>query len=95
VHALSGIRTLRDCMSHPDYGSFWESFTLENICSHPHVKKEWRFFFYSVHNCGEIDLVLDDGRERIAVEFKVSGAPNVPISLLTALNDTGITTGRG
>ena len=91
VHALSGIRTLRDCMSHPDYGSSWESFALENICSHPGVKKRWQFYFYNVHSGGEIDLVLDDGRERIAVEFKVSSAPDVPKGLLTALNDTGIT----
>jgi predicted AAA+ superfamily ATPase len=91
VHALSGIRTLRDCMSHPDYGSLWESFALENICSHPQVKKRWRFYFYSVHSGGEIDLVLDDGRERIAIEFKVSGAPDVPKGFLTALKDTGIT----
>ena len=90
VHALSGIRTLRDCMSHPDYGSSWESFAIENICSHPHVKKRWQFFFYSVHSGGEIDLVLDNGRERIAVEFKVSSAPDVPQSFLTALTDTGI-----
>ncbi|MBN1578117.1 MAG: ATP-binding protein [Chitinispirillaceae bacterium] len=91
VHALSGIGTLRDCMSHPDYGSSWESFALENICSHPHVKKRWQFYFYSVHSGGEIDLVLDDGRERVAVEFKVSSAPDVPENFLSALKDTGIT----
>jgi len=93
IHALSGIRTQRDLMAHPNYGASWESFALETICSQPSIRKQWRFFFYSVHSGGEIDLVLDDGRERIAVEFKASSAPQVSTKFVAALKDACI--GRG
>jgi uncharacterized protein len=90
LHALSGIHTHRDLMSHPDYGSSWESFALETICSQPLLRKKYRFFFYGVHSGGEIDLILDSGIEKIAVEFKSSSAPEVPGNFITALKDTGI-----
>jgi uncharacterized protein len=56
----------------------------------PSIRKQWRFFFYSVHSGGEIDLVLDNGRERIAVEFKASSAPQVSAKFVAALKDVGI-----
>jgi hypothetical protein len=63
---------------------------LETICGQPGLGKKWRPFFYGTHSGGEIDLVLDDGRERIAVEFKASSAPDITGTFLTALKDTGI-----
>jgi len=90
LHALSGIRSQRDLFSHPSYGSSWESFALETICSQPEIRKKCRFSFYSVHSGGEIDLILDTGTERIAVEFKASSAPEIPRNYRTALSDTGI-----
>lgn len=78
LHALAGIRTQRNLLSHPDYGSSWETFGLETICNQPKLRKKYRFFFYSVHSGGEIDLVLDNGSEKIAIEFKASSAPEIP-----------------
>ncbi|HRZ89310.1 MAG TPA: DUF4143 domain-containing protein, partial [Spirochaetia bacterium] len=83
--------THRDLMSHPDYGASWENFALESICSQAAVRKKYRCFFYGVHSGGEIDLVLDDGSEKIAVEFKASSAPDVPGKYITALGALGIT----
>lgn len=91
-HTQLGIRTSKNLFSHPTYGSSWKSFALESICSHPAVTKRFRTYFYSVHSGGEIDLILDDGINRIAVEFKSSSAPEVPPLLAGALEDTGIST---
>jgi len=90
LHGLSGIRTQQQLLSHPDYGSSWEAFALETICSSPRIGNRWQCFFYGAHTGGEIDLVLDNGKERIAIESKASSAPDLPANFLAALKDTGI-----
>jgi predicted AAA+ superfamily ATPase len=92
LHALSGIRTQRELLSHPSYGSSWESFALESICSEPAIAKRWRPFFYGAHGGGEIDLILDSGLQRVAVEFKASSSPTITRDFYAALADTGIET---
>jgi len=90
LHVLGGIRTQRHLLTHPDYGRSWESFALENICGDLRINRHWRFFFYAAHSGGEIDLILENGRDRIAVEFKASSAPDVPSRLQTAMADIEI-----
>jgi predicted AAA+ superfamily ATPase len=92
LHALSGIRTGRQLLSHPSYGSSWEGFALESICASPEISRRWRPFFYGAHGGGEIDLILDDGIKKIAIEFKASSSPTLSKDFFVALSDTGIST---
>ncbi len=92
LHVLSGIRTGRQLLSHPSYGSSWEGFAMESICAAPEISRRWRPFFYGAHGGGEIDLILDDGQRRIAIEFKASSSPSLTRDFFTALADTGIET---
>jgi predicted AAA+ superfamily ATPase len=74
LHALLQIADQDDLLGHPGYGSSWEGFALENILASAGY---WRHFFYRTSSGSEIDLVLEKGKCRIAVEFKVSTSPSV------------------
>jgi hypothetical protein len=65
---------------------------MESICAAPEISRRWRPFFYGAHGGGEIDLILDDGQRRIAIEFKASSSPSLTRDFFTALADTGIET---
>jgi hypothetical protein len=60
---------------------------LKNICSNPLLSRTWQFFFYSTHSGGEIDLILDNGQKRIAVEFKASASPEISQKFPAILQD--------
>jgi predicted AAA+ superfamily ATPase len=92
LHTLLGIRTHQDLLSHPEYGASWEAFAIEQIIATPGIPDRWKAFFYRSHQGEEIDLVLDNGRSRIAVECKASSAPEVPKGLHIARHDLGIST---
>jgi len=92
LHALLGIRTHQDLMSHPEYGASWETYAIEQVLSAVGVIDRWKPFFYRSHQGEEIDLVLDDGLTRIAVECKASSSPEVPKGLRIALRDLEIST---
>ena len=92
LHALLGIRTHQDLMSHPEYGASWETYAIEQALSAVGVIDRWKPFFYRSHQGEEIDLVLDDGLTRIAVECKASSSPEVPKGLRIALRDLEIST---
>ena len=90
LHTLLGIRTYQNLMSHPEYGASWEAFAIEQVLSAPGVLDEWKPFFYRSHQGEEIDLILDNGLSRIAVECKASSSPDVPKGLRIALRDLNI-----
>jgi predicted AAA+ superfamily ATPase len=87
LHALLDIETQNDLLGHPVYGASWESFVIENIiASYP----DWRPHFYRSSAGAEIDLILEKGMRRIAVECKVSTAPHVNRGFWNALEDLAI-----
>jgi len=92
LHTLLGIRTHQELMSHPEYGSSWEAYAIEQILSADGVLDAWKPYFYRSHQGEEIDLILDNGQTRIAVECKASSAPDVPKGLRIAIRDLGIST---
>ena len=84
LHALLNIENQNDLLGHPGYGSSWEGFALENILS---AARYWRPSFYRTSSGREIDLVLDRGKRRIAVEFKASTSPTVSKGFWAAFED--------
>jgi predicted AAA+ superfamily ATPase len=92
LHTLLGIRTHQDLMSHPEYGASWEAFAIEQILSAPDIISYWKPYFYRSHQGEEIDLILDNGVKRIAVECKVSSSPEVSKGLRIAIRDLAIPT---
>lgn len=71
VHALLGLRTLEDVLSHPVAGPSWEGFVVENLLS---VLPSWiQPLHFRTQAGAEVDLVLEFGPTRCwAVEIKRS-----------------------
>lgn len=76
VHALLGLPTLDDVLSHPVAGGSWEGHVIDNlIATAPLGTQSW---FYRSTAGAEIDLVLElPGGGRWAIEVKRSSAPSV------------------
>jgi predicted AAA+ superfamily ATPase len=84
LHALLGIENQNELLGHPVYGASWEGFVIENILS---SAGNWKAFFYRTASGAEIDLILEKGNRRIAVECKVSTVPTVNRGFWNAMSD--------
>jgi predicted AAA+ superfamily ATPase len=88
LHSLLGIREWEELQGHPQVGASWEGFAIENILSR--CKREVQACFYRTARGAEIDLILERGQERIAVELKASSAPRPRQGFWSAAEDLGI-----
>lgn len=86
-HCISGIRNFNELMGHPMFGASWEGFGMENILSE---LQDWKGFFYRTASGTEIDLILEKGQRKVAVEFKASVAPIPSPGFWTALEELQI-----
>jgi hypothetical protein len=84
LHALLGIESMNDLFGHPVYGFSWEGFALENILSE---LPDWNGSFYRSSSGSELDLILEKGAKKIAVEFKSSSAPELSRGFFNSLED--------
>jgi predicted AAA+ superfamily ATPase len=96
LHHLLNLSTLDDVRNHPVHGQSWETFVLEDIIRreklrHPHAQ----FFFWRTADGAEIDLVIERGSERVAVEIKAGRGDKVHAArvLEQAMRDVGAKTG--
>jgi len=77
LHAMLGIHDQRALHSHPAVGASWESFVVEQAIGRllsrgtPH-----RAFHFRSSDGYELDLVLECGRERWAIEIKLTSDPS-------------------
>jgi hypothetical protein len=75
LHYLLGIVEERHLHESPQRGRSWEGYLIEQIVSLEQLRRSGsQFFFYRTHAGAELDLVIDRGRERIGLEFKVSAS---------------------
>ena len=87
LHALLRIDSFDDLLGHPALGPSWEALVLENVIA---AAPGWEPFFYRTANGAEIDLVLERGRQKIAVECKASAVPRVTRGFWSAIEDLGV-----
>lgn len=74
VHALLGLKTKEDILSHPVVGASWEGFVIENLLTASPEGTE--VSFYRTSAGAEIDLVLAlPGNQLWAIEIKRSLSP--------------------
>ncbi|MBM4329776.1 MAG: ATP-binding protein [Deltaproteobacteria bacterium] len=90
LHSLLGIENHDDLLGHPVRGASWEGWVIENILGE---LSGWHGYFYRTATGMELDLVLEKGRKRIAVECKLSPAPEVGQGFWGALSDLEINEG--
>jgi predicted AAA+ superfamily ATPase len=82
VHCLLRIESYNELLGHPAIGTTFEIHVIESI-----LQKFPRHTpsFYRSSGGAEIDLVLEKGLEKIAIEIKVSSAPSLTQGFYEAL----------
>lgn len=77
LHALQLVSDRADLLSRPWVGASWEGFVVEEaLAVLLQLGVPFRPFFFRTSDGYEIDLVLDLGRERWAVEVKLTAHPS-------------------
>ena len=84
LHALLGLASEREMLSHPKAGASWEGFAIEEAIS---VARPDGAYFWATHTGAELDLLLLKGGRRYGVEVKFQDAPRLTPSMRIALSD--------
>ena len=90
LHVLLGIESYDELLSHPVCGASWEGLVIENLLAELPPWRGWRGSYYRTAAGAELDLVLEKGNRRVAVECKASAAPQVTKGFWNALEDLRI-----
>lgn len=82
IHCLLGIESYNDLFGHPCLGNSYEAFIIGSILEkYPRYEAS----FYRSSSGAEVDLVLEKGEKRIAIEIKSSSVPKVTQGFYEAL----------
>ncbi len=84
LHALLGIRSERELLSHPKCGASWEGHVLEETVK---TAEPDEAYFWGTHHGAELGLLLMKRGRRIGVEIKRADAPTVILLMRIALAD--------
>ncbi len=87
LHALLGLKTDRDLLSHPKSGLSWEGYVIEEMLK---TVQPDQAFFWATHQGAELDLLLFVGQKRFGVEVKREDAPRLTPSMRIAQDDLGL-----
>lgn len=90
LQTVLGITSFDELMGNPVYGNSWEGFVIEQILGN--IDSHWDPFFYRTQVGAEIDLILERGDKKIAIECKASKAPSVSRGFWNCLEDLNIPT---
>lgn len=74
LHQLLAIPDFNSLLGNPIFGSSWEGVVIENVLV---SKPDWDYYFYRTASGDELDLILEKGNQRIAIECKASTAPKL------------------
>lgn len=88
LHALLGIGTERELLSHPKVGGSWEGAAIEWALD---VLRPEAAHFWATHQGAELDLLVVRRGRRYGIEVKREDAPRVTPSMRVALADLGLT----
>lgn len=84
LHQLLAIETFNDLLGNPIFGSSWEGLVVENVLVN---MSDWNFYFYRTATGDELDLILEKGNQRIAIECKAAAAPKLSKGFWRAIAD--------
>ncbi|MCU0224482.1 MAG: ATP-binding protein [Acidobacteria bacterium] len=87
LHALLGLVSERDLLSHPKVGASWEGFAIEEALR---ATRPEGAYFWATHTGAELDLLLLIRGQRYGVEVKFQDAPRMTPSMRTALKDLSL-----
>ena len=84
LHALLGVETQRDLLSHPKVGASWEGAAIEWALD---VLQPQAAHFWATHQGAELDLLVVRGGRRYGIEVKRQDAPSLTSSMRIAMAD--------
>ena len=84
LHALLGLATRTDIVSHPKVGASWEGFVVQQVIDVMAAAPE-QCFHWSTHSGAELDLLVLDGARRYGFEVKRAEAPRLTKSMRSAM----------
>ena len=84
LHALLGLRSREDVLSHPKVGASWEGFVIGQIM-HLMCASQEQCFHWSTHSGATLDLLVTDGSRRYGFEVKRAEAPRLTPSMKSAM----------
>jgi hypothetical protein len=87
LHALLGLATAREMLSHPKAGASWEGYVIEAALG---ALAPDQAYFWATHAGAELDLLLFAGGQRFGVEAKYQDAPRLTPSMRIALDALGL-----
>lgn len=82
LHQLLAIEDYNSLLGNPVFGSSWEGMVIENVIVNT---SGWNYYFYRTASGDELDLILEKGNQRIAIECKASAAPKLSKGFWRAL----------
>jgi predicted AAA+ superfamily ATPase len=84
LHALLGLPSERELLSHPKAGSSWEGYVIEETIRR---LKPDAAYFWATHAGAELDLLLHVRDRRYGIEVKMQDAPTITPSMRIAMED--------
>lgn len=81
-HALLGISSHADLLTHPKLGASWEGFALEEVLR---TCPDEDAYFYGVHSGSEIDLYFPN--RGVGIEVKFQDVPRLTRSMRISMED--------
>ncbi|MBI4720012.1 MAG: DUF4143 domain-containing protein [Chitinivibrionia bacterium] len=76
LHALLNVSDTRTLLAQPWVGASWEGFVIEQVIGELSVlDRRFEAYYFRTSDQFELDLVLDFGIERWAIEIKLSTSP--------------------
>lgn len=83
LHALLGLASREDLVSHPKVGASWEGFAVGQVVNLLGAAAE-QCFHWSTHSGAELDLLVLAGNKRYGFEIKRTEAPRLTASMRSA-----------
>jgi len=90
LHALLGLTSRADLLSHPKVGASWEGFVIQQIL-HLLAARPEQCFHWSTYSGAELDLLVISGDRRLGFEVKRAEAPRLTPSMRSAQETLGLT----
>ncbi len=87
LHALVGIASERELLSHPKLGASFEGYVIEEVLK---TLRPDAAYFWATHQGAELDLLLVKGGRRFGVEVKYQDAPRLTASMRSSLAELGL-----
>jgi uncharacterized protein len=77
LHAMLNVPGPRELLAQPWVGASWEGFVIEQALGTLHQQdRPFEAFFFRTSDQHELDLVLDFGKSRWAIEVKLTSSPS-------------------